>query len=229
METTGWFRVCFLWQQETHSSNNRLWVEEEKNGRSNAQGFPAGLHMHLQAKHFQHTHTDMLIYRYTNRCNPVATALAVIHDNSYCVWMFIHQYHVLLNEAETNTGQEILCNDKYLYRSGHLAHNNILCSLCGINHNIGPHSWAVKVLTCIWGPSLHHSYVRSQSTYSILTKQLSEKLLVFFCCCVEESTLKYCVCGWFANYKGLHHHSRRWLAALSPHWKNCSHCTPKSP
>lgn len=110
-----------------------------------ARGFPAGLHTPENmcecvfvrfttqtvtekiASTPVHTHTQM--YSDINRCKSAATPRLFIRHNSYCLFMFTHQYHLFPNEAGRKTRQEMLYRDMHLYTHKHLAHNNILCIL----------------------------------------------------------------------------------------------------
>lgn len=135
METKGCFRLCFLWQQGHTVWTIGVYMRSRKRAP-----IPPGSGVFQLARSetrvcflvcaSRHKHTC----RYTNRCNYVTTPLPVIPHNSYCLWVFIHQYHLFPNEVETKTRQEVLCSDIYLHTHGHLAHNNILYILCGINN-----------------------------------------------------------------------------------------------
>lgn len=109
-----------------------------------ARGFPAGSHTpenmcecvfcafhdtNGDGKDPQHTRSHTQMYSDINRCKSAATPRLFICHNSYCLFMFTHQYHLFPNEAGTKTWQEMLYRDMYLYTHKHLAHNNILCIL----------------------------------------------------------------------------------------------------
>lgn len=158
--------------RDTHTSDNRLLVEEQEES-SHSEWL--GDFQHIAPKRvcvFVHFDTNpraetspahRLVHRYTNRCKSV-----VICHNGYCLWVFTHWYHWFPNEAGTKTGQEMLCNDMCPYTREHLAHNNILCILSGINNNTAAaHSWADKVLTRTWGRSFRYRSLRK----NILKKQ----------------------------------------------------------
>lgn len=129
----------------THGLNNGLLVEEQEE-----RSWTAGLGDFQQdrtrlktcasvflcvsngdGKDRQHTrsHTHTQMYSDINRCKSAATPRLLIRHNSYCLFMFTHQYHLFPNEAGRKTRQEMLYRDMHLYTHKHLAHNNILCIL----------------------------------------------------------------------------------------------------
>lgn len=130
----------------THGLNNGLLVEEQEE-----RSWTAGLgdfqqdctrlktcasvflcvsrHKRWRKRSPAHPFTHTQMYSDINRCKSAATPRLFIRHNSYCLFMFTHQYHLFPNEAGRKTRQEMLYRDMHLYTHKHLAHNNILCIL----------------------------------------------------------------------------------------------------
>lgn len=86
----------------------------------------------------------------TNRCKCAAATdlpqwlLSLVFTHVWNQWF--------LREVQRKTRQEMLCNDMCLCKCGHLAHNNVLCCLHGINEQI-------KVPTCTWQTQMNWAIV----------------------------------------------------------------------
>lgn len=145
METKGCFRLCFLWQRAHTAWTMGFWLKSRKR-EAGLQGSGISSRIAHAWKHVrvcfcafhdtngdgkdrQHTRSHTQMYSDINRCKSAATPRLFIRHNSYCLFMFTHQYHLFPNEAGRKTRQEMLYRDMYLYTHKHLAHNNILCIL----------------------------------------------------------------------------------------------------
>lgn len=129
----------------THRLNNRLLVEEKEESCCSERvgDFQQIAPNHVQVcfvcfdihKHSQkkklYTHSYKI---HTNRCKFVSIA-CLLSSTMVIVFGCLPASIMIPHEVGTKTRQEILCNDMCLYIWKHLAHNNILCILCGINNN----------------------------------------------------------------------------------------------